>query len=88
MYKRQFLNSNQVIKRYLEQFSSIPHLDLIRFGTRIPVVLPMRIYDDPELLALLKTYTQKKQIYVVTQFNQDVYKRQFPTFDLPILFLL
>ena len=64
-----FLNSNQVIKRYLEQFSSIPHLDLIRFGTRIPVVLPMRIYDDPELLALLKTYTQKKQIYVVTQFN-------------------
>ena len=70
MYCRHcFLNSNQVIKRYLEQFSSIPHLDLIRFGTRIPVVLPMRIYDDPELLALLKTYTQKKQIYVVTQFN-------------------
>lgn len=64
-----FLNSNQVIRRYLEQFSSIPHLDLIRFGTRTPVVLPMRIYDDPELLALLKTYTQKKQIYVVTQFN-------------------
>ena len=45
-----FLNSNQTIRRYLEAFSSISHLDLIRFGTRTPVVLPMRIYDDPELL--------------------------------------
>lgn len=64
-----FCNSNQVIKRYLELFGAIPHLDLIRFGTRTPVVLPMRIYDDPELLDLLKTHTQNKQIYVVTQFN-------------------
>lgn len=64
-----FLNSNKVIKQYLELFSPIPHLDLIRFGTRTPVVLPMRIHDDPELLDILKTYSQKKQIYVVTQFN-------------------
>lgn len=64
-----FLNSNQVIRRYLELFSRIGHLDLIRFGTRIPVVLPMRIYDDPELLEILAAYTRIKQIYVVTQFN-------------------
>lgn len=64
-----FLNSNHVIRQYLEHFSGIPHLDLIRFGTRTPVVLPMRIYDDSELLNLLKTYSQKKQIYIITQFN-------------------
>lgn len=66
-----FLNSNQIIRRYLEAFSSIKHLDLIRFGTRTPVVLPMRIYDDPELLDILARYTKIKQIYVVTQFNHS-----------------
>lgn len=64
-----FLNSNAVIRRYLELFSDIEHLDLIRFGTRTPVVLPARIYDDPELLETLQTYSQRKKIYVVTQFN-------------------
>ena len=57
-----FLNSNAVIRRYLEQFSDIEHLDLIRFGTRTPVVLPARIYDDPELLETLQTYSQRKKI--------------------------
>ena len=64
-----FLNTNETIERYLQLFSGIEHLDLIRFGTRTPVVLPSRIYEDPELLALLKQYTDKKQIYVITQFN-------------------
>lgn len=64
-----FLNSNRILEYYLKIFTEIPHLDLIRFGTRTPVVLPMRIYDDPELISMLEKYNQKKQIYVVTQFN-------------------
>ncbi len=64
-----FLNSNRTLEHYLNLFTQIPHLDLIRFGTRTPVVFPMRVYDDPELLHLLKSYNKKKQIYVVTQFN-------------------
>lgn len=64
-----FLNSNLIIEYYLKLFSEIKHLDFIRFGTRTPVVLPMRIYEDPELLDILKTYSKKKQIYVITQFN-------------------
>ncbi|MDO4272561.1 MAG: KamA family radical SAM protein [Eubacteriales bacterium] len=64
-----FLNSNRIIEHYLKLFTEIDHLDFIRFGTRTPVVLPMRIYDDPELLDILETYNNKKQIYVVTQFN-------------------
>lgn len=65
-----FLNSNELIERYLEQFSQIPHLKFIRFGTRTPVSFPQRItLDDGELPALLERYGKKKQIVVVTQFN-------------------
>ncbi len=64
-----FLNSNAVIEKYLEALSSIGHLDFIRFGTRVPVVFPQRITEDSELIPLLKRYNEKKQIYVVTQFN-------------------
>jgi len=64
-----FINTNEVLARYLECFSRIGHLDFIRFGTRTPVVLPQRITQDPELLDLLEYYCQKKQIIIVTQFN-------------------
>lgn len=64
-----FLNSNEVLARYLECFSRISHLDFIRFGTRTPVTLPQRITEDPELVRLLKSYCHRKQIIIVTQFN-------------------
>ncbi len=64
-----FLNDTPVIAQYLEGLSQIGHLDLIRFGTRTPVVFPQRITQDPQLLQLLKTYNLRKQLYVVTQFN-------------------
>ena len=64
-----FLNNNQVIAYYLKELSVVDHLDFIRFGTRIPVTLPSRITEDPELLEILQEYGQKKTIYVTTQFN-------------------
>lgn len=64
-----FMNSTEIIEEYLRNFSDIPTLDFIRFGTRIPVVLPQRILQDTELIAVLKRYGQKKQLMVVTQFN-------------------
>ena len=64
-----FLNNNQVIAYYLKELSSIEHLDFIRFGTRIPVSLPSRITEDPELIDILREYGKKKTIYVTTQFN-------------------
>ena len=63
------MNANDVIRRYLEEFCSIPHLDLIRICSRIPVTLPQRIYDDEELLNIFKEYSDKKQLYLVAQFN-------------------
>jgi KamA family protein len=64
-----FLLSNQSISEYLDLLTDIPHLDFIRFGTRIPVTFPMRITDDPELLSILRKYGRKKQIFIVTHFN-------------------
>lgn len=64
-----FMNSNEMVLKYLRYFTPIPNLDFIRFGTRIPVVLPQRIYEDKELLRILESYNEKKQIIIVTQFN-------------------
>ncbi len=64
-----FMNSNAVIRSYLEQLSDLEQLKLLRFGTRVPVVLPQRITQDEELLSILAEYAPKKQIFVITQFN-------------------
>ncbi|WP_455538369.1 KamA family radical SAM protein [Terrisporobacter sp.] len=63
------LNSNLKIEKYLKELCDINHLDFLRFGTRIPVVYPERITINNELKELLKKYCEKKQIYIVTQFN-------------------
>jgi lysine 2,3-aminomutase len=63
------LNSNKTIKSYLSELSNMSHLDIIRLGTRVPVTFPMRIYEDTELLKILKEFSQKKQIYIITHFN-------------------
>ena len=64
-----FMNSNETIGRYLSALSTIPHLDYIRFGTRTPVTLPQRITSDKELINLLREYSAKKKVFVITQFN-------------------
>lgn len=61
--------SNEMVEKYLENLVKIDHLDFIRFGTRIPVVLPSRIYSDDELLQILDKYNRKKRIIIVTHFN-------------------
>lgn len=61
--------STETLKHFLERLVSIEHLDFIRLGTRIPVVLPQRISEDKALLDLLEHYGKMKKIYVITQFN-------------------
>jgi lysine 2,3-aminomutase len=48
----------------LGRLRSVPHLELIRIGTRMPVVLPFRI--TPALCRILERHTP---VWVVTQFN-------------------
>lgn len=63
------MNPNRIIRRYLKELCSIETLDLIRFGSRIPVVLPQRIYEDGEMQAMFAAYARRKALYLVTQFN-------------------
>ena len=51
-----FLNSNEVIERYLKTFMPIENIEFIRFGTRTPVSFPYRITEDEELLRILERY--------------------------------
>jgi lysine 2,3-aminomutase len=53
------------LRYYLENLKAIPHVDVIRIGTRIPVTLPQRLYD-PELLQLL---SDAEKVYIQTHFN-------------------
>ena len=59
-----------IIERFLQKLSPIQHLDFIRFGSRVPVVLPDRISKDKSLLNILKRFSLKdRRIYIVTHFN-------------------
>lgn len=52
------------LERIVSALRAIPHVDIIRIGTRVPVVLPMRITD--ELLAMLKKY---QPVWINTHFS-------------------
>ena len=54
----------ETLEWFLHSLKSIPHVEVIRVGSRIPVVLPMRINQD--LCDMLKKY---RPLWFVTQFN-------------------
>lgn len=56
--------SDEWLERIIRRLRAIPHVEIVRIGTRTPVVLPMRITD--ELLAMLKKY---QPIWINTHFN-------------------
>lgn len=56
--------STERLEEILRRLREIPHVDIIRIGTRVPAVLPMRI--DDELLSMLKRY---QPIWINTHFN-------------------
>jgi lysine 2,3-aminomutase len=61
------LLSDEVIEDILQQLRRIEHVEIIRFGTRTPVVMPQRI--TPELCGMLKKY---HPVYVNTHFNHPL----------------
>lgn len=67
-----FVLSTERIENLLKPLTVIPHLDFVRFGTRVPVTFPDRILMDDELVSMLNRYsTRNKRIYIVTQFNHE-----------------
>jgi len=60
----------RVLKRMILQLCEIEHLDLIRFGTKVPVFLPNRILKDHELVGILGYFSRSlKQINFVLQID-------------------
>lgn len=55
------------LEAIIKRLRAIPHVEIIRIGTRTPVVLPMRITDD--LLRMLRNY---HPIWINTHFNHPV----------------
>lgn len=56
--------SDARLEKIIAKLRNIEHVEIIRIGTRVPVVMPMRI--TPELLAMLKKY---HPIWINTHFN-------------------
>lgn len=55
---------DEMLENIIAKIRKIDHVEIIRIGTRVPVVLPMRI--TPELLSMLKKY---QPIWINTHFN-------------------
>jgi lysine 2,3-aminomutase len=53
------------LKFFLDNLAAIPHVDVIRIGTRVPVTLPQRLYDQ-ELIDLL---AGAGKVWIQTHFN-------------------
>lgn len=58
------LVSDEFLEQLLGELRAIPHVEIIRIGTRVPVVLPQRI--TPELCRILANH---HPIWLNTQFN-------------------
>ncbi|HBK86534.1 MAG TPA: lysine 2,3-aminomutase [Firmicutes bacterium] len=56
--------SNERLEYILKALRQIPHVEIIRIGSRAPVVMPQRI--TPELVAMLRKY---HPLYVNVHFN-------------------
>src|SRR3989304_4607237 len=55
---------SEILENYISRLRAIPHLDIIRIGTRVPVTLPMRVTE--ELVSMLKKY---HPLYISIHFS-------------------
>lgn len=53
------------LRFFLDNLGGIPHVDVIRIGTRVPVTLPQKLYDK-ELIDLLAS---AEKVWIQTHFN-------------------
>lgn len=56
--------SDSVLDRVLTDLRAIEHVEIIRIGSRMPVVNPMRVTDD-----LLRVLKKAKPVFLMTHFN-------------------
>jgi len=61
------LLSNKALKSILTTLDEIPHVEIKRIGTRVPVTMPQRI--TPDLCEIIRSHPP---IYINTQFNHPL----------------
>jgi lysine 2,3-aminomutase len=59
-----FTLSDERLELIIKKFKAIPHVEIVRIGTRTPVVMPQRITDD--LVGMLRKY---HPIWINVHFN-------------------
>lgn len=64
------LMSTRRLGSIIARLHAIPHVEIIRIGTKIPAFNPWRILDDRSLTDLISRYSSpSKRIYVMTHFD-------------------
>lgn len=64
------LLSTAKLERILGELRTIPHVRIIRIGSKMPVFNPMRVTEDPALLEMLARHSlPDRKLYVMTHFN-------------------
>lgn len=53
------------LKFFLDNLRDIPHVDVIRIGTRVPTTLPQKLYDKE----LVKILAGAEKVWIQTHFN-------------------
>ncbi len=66
--------STSKLEPIIAQLRQIPHVKIIRIGSKMPAFNPFRITDDPALQAMFERYStpDKGRIYVMCHFNHPV----------------
>jgi len=58
------------LRSIIERLRQMDHVKIIRLGSKLPVFNPMRIYEDQELLDMIRQFsTPEKRIYVMAHVN-------------------
>jgi len=64
------LMATRRIREIISRLREIPHVGIIRIGSKMPAFNPWRVLDDPDLLETFATYsTPEKRIYVMAHFD-------------------
>ncbi len=58
------------LEHVIQSVFDIPHIQIVRIGTKMPAFNPHRILEDAELPRLISRYSQgRRRIYIMTHFN-------------------
>ena len=64
------LLSTKKLRTIVDQVMTIPHVKVLRIGTKMPAFNPYRITDDPDLDELLRVVNENDcQVYIMAHFN-------------------